>query len=146
MYAYLGIGTNLGDKETNLQTCLRLLQQQVGKIIRQSSVYKSAAWGFQSDNLFLNIAVCIDTHLTPEALLQSTQHIERGMGRSEKSVNGIYHDRIIDIDILLYEDVSLHTPVLQIPHPHIAERDFVRIPLQEILPPEHIFSSKHLQD
>lgn len=144
MYTYLGIGTNLGDKEANLRTCLQLLQQQVGTIVRQSSPYVSAPWGFQSDNEFLNIAVCINTPLAPEALLAATQQIERQMGRCEKSVNGIYHDRIIDIDILLYDNLSVNTPALQIPHPHIAERDFVRIPLQEILPPEHIFSSKHL--
>ncbi|MCM1035476.1 MAG: 2-amino-4-hydroxy-6-hydroxymethyldihydropteridine diphosphokinase [Bacteroides sp.] len=146
MYAYLGIGTNLGNKTANINTCLHLIKEYAGSIVRRSTIYESAPWGFRSDNAFLNIAVCIDTPFSPLALLNATQQIERRMGRTEKSVNGIYHDRIIDIDILLYENLLIDTPTLQIPHPHIAERDFVRIPLQEILQPDHIFSVKNLQE
>ena len=86
-----------------------------------------------SENSFLNAAVRVVTALSPEELLQETQQIELFMGRTQKSNGGQYHDRVIDIDILLYDDLSLSTPTLTIPHPLMNERDFVLIPLKEIL-------------
>ena len=90
-------------------------------------------WGFQSENKFLNACCRICTALSPIQLLKATQKIERSLGRTEKSKNGIYHDRLIDIDILYYDDLTMNTPQLTIPHPHIREREFVTVPLREIM-------------
>ena len=146
MQAYLGIGTNLGDKTHNIEACLALISERVGTILRQSSTVESEPWGYASQNTFLNLVVCVDTSLSPHQLMEVTQQIEQQLGRTEKSTNGGYKDRIIDIDILLYEDIQLSSPDLTIPHPFILERSFVYKPLQEILPVEHIFSSKLLHN
>lgn len=129
---YLSLGTNLGDKEANLHAAIRMIGERVGNVIRQSSFLATEPWGFESKNGFLNAAVCVETSLTPTQLLATTQEIERDMGRTEKSHNAVYHDRIIDIDILLYDDISITTPTLTIPHPLMEKRDFVMIPLREI--------------
>lgn len=136
-WVYLGIGTNLGDKLANGQTCVRLLGEQCGAVEQVSQPFASQPWGFESANAFLNWAVRLQTTLSPLQLLDATQAIERQMGRTTKSQNGLYHDRIIDIDILFYETQRWDTPTLSLPHPYLWERDFVRIPLQEILLPEH---------
>lgn len=133
MYAFLGIGTNLGDKEANIAHCLQFLREQVGKEVCCSSAYYSKPWGFQSEHDFLNIVAVFDTALSPLQLLQTTQSIEQQMGRTRKSHNGQYHDRIIDIDILLYGTQRINLPELHIPHPYILQRDFVRIPLFEAI-------------
>ncbi len=132
MLVYLSIGTNLRNRVANVEHALDLINGQVGRIVRRSSNFISEPWGFVSENTFLNIAVAVETELQPLELLAATQRIERIMGRTHKSVNGHYADRIIDIDILLYGNEKINLPELQIPHPHIEERDFVRIPLQEI--------------
>lgn len=137
MHYYLGIGTNLGNREANLRQALLLLNQRVGKCIACSSVYYSEPQGFESDNQFANMVSVYDTNnYSPSDILQITQDIEREMGRTQKSINGIYHDRIIDIDILLAKNgtLSLHcaTDTLTIPHPRIHERDFVTVPLREV--------------
>lgn len=130
---FLSLGTNLGDKEHNLHQAISEIQMRIGAIKAQSAFLQTAPWGFESKNSFLNAAVRVETDLSPFAVLRITQDIERHMGRTHKSVGGIYHDRIIDIDILLYDDLHLSTPELTIPHPHINERDFVLIPLSQIL-------------
>jgi len=129
---YLSLGTNLGDKEKNLLSAISEIERRIGPIRAQSAFLATEPWGFESANTFLNAAVCVETELPPLALLRETQQIERDMGRTQKSVGGQYHDRIIDIDILLYDDLHLVTEALTIPHPHMNERDFVLIPLQEI--------------
>lgn len=133
MKTYLGIGSNLGDKKKNIDCAIRQLSAEVGSVIRQSSYYISEAWGFQSEHDFVNIVVLIETTLDPLDLLHRIQKIEREMGRTQKSEHGIYSDRIINIDILLYDDLQLDLPQLKIPHPLMKERDFVMKPLQEIL-------------
>ena len=130
---YLSLGTNLGNKEQNLNTAISRIGESVGKVLRTSSYLATEPWGFDSENTFLNAALCVETKLAPEQLLAATQLIEREMGRREKSVNAVYHDRIIDIDILLYDDIHITTPTLTIPHPLMQQRDFVMIPLKEIL-------------
>lgn len=130
---YLSLGTNLGNKEDNLRNAIDRIGESVGSVLRCSSFLATEPWGFESANSFLNAAVCVETMLTPEEVLHATQAIERDMGRRHKSVNRVYHDRIIDIDILLYDDIQLQTPELTIPHPLMRERDFVMIPLREIL-------------
>lgn len=134
MITYLGIGTNLGDLAANLNRAVALIAEQAGHLLACSSYVKSEPWGFHSENIFLNAVVAIDTPHTPHELLAITQSIEKVMGRCHKSTNGLYTDRIIDIDILLYEGLSVDTPDLKIPHPYILERRFVYEPLQEIAP------------
>ena len=129
---YLGLGTNLGDKETNLRMAVEEIGKRVGEITSLSAFHASEPWGFESENSFLNAVCCVSTELTPIEVLHITQEIERELGRLKKSVNGIYSDRMIDIDILLYDDLHIQTPELTIPHPLMWERDFVMIPLREI--------------
>ena len=131
--AYLSLGTNLGDKEKNLLSAISEIERRIGPIRTQSAFLATEPWGFESENTFLNVAVCVETRLAPLDLLHVTQQIERDLGRTHKSVGGQYHDRIIDIDILLYDDLHLATKELTIPHLHMYERDFVLIPLQQIL-------------
>ena len=132
MKAFLSLGSNLGDKEANLDKAVGLINDQAGRVIRRSSFYYSEPWGFSSDNNFVNLVILIETDLDPIDLLHTTQGIERMLGRTEKSKNGQYADRIIDIDILLYESVMMQTEELTIPHPLMLERDFVMIPFKEI--------------
>ena len=130
---YLSLGTNLGSREDNLERALRLLQEQVGVLLRRSSVHETAPWGFESSHMFLNLCVCMATSLSPLQLLATTKQIERQLGRTQKSAHGHYADRLIDIDILLYDDAHINEPGLVIPHPHMYEREFVMMPLNEIL-------------
>lgn len=129
---YLGLGTNLGNKEANLRTAIYKLQERIGKQVSLSSFYETAPWGFESDHSFLNAAIGLETSLSPIEILHITQEIEKELGRTKKSVNGSYSDRLIDIDILLYDTLVLQTPELTIPHPLMTERDFVMNPLIEI--------------
>lgn len=133
MIAYLSLGTNLGDKRKNIVEAIKNIGELVGDVVRQSALYETEPWGFRSDNRFVNAAVCVDTQLSPRRLLEVTQRIEREMGRTLKSDGGEYHDRIIDIDILLYGDLHIDEPDLKIPHPLMHERDFVMTPLNEIM-------------
>lgn len=142
MLIYFGIGTNLGDREANLRTALQLLHDRVGECIACSSIYRSAPQGFASENEFANVVVVCHTDHSPEEVLLITQQIEREMGRTEKSVNGVYHDRVIDIDLLqagignresgIQTQVECNTDTLTLPHPRMHERDFVLIPLREV--------------
>ncbi len=130
---YLSLGSNLGDRKYEIKRAVELIGERIGAVERVSSLYETEPWGFSSDNMFVNAAVCVSTQLTPRALLEATQAIERDMGRTVKSVNGQYHDRTIDIDILLYDNIKVDEPDLKIPHPLMNERDFVMKPLKEIL-------------
>ena len=129
---FLGLGSNLGDKEANIRNAISLISERVGLVVRQSSLISTEPWGFESDQRFVNACVLCETTLTPRQVLRATQKIERELGRTHKSVNGHYADRLIDIDILLYDDLRVDEPDLQIPHPLMFERDFVMIPLGEI--------------
>ena len=142
MVIFLGIGTNLGDREANLRTALQLLHERVGECLACSLIYWSAPQGFVSENEFANMVVACETDHSPEEVLLITQQIELEMGRKEKSVNGIYHDRIIDIDLLQAFDenqiadkgkgIEVTSDTLILPHPRMQERDFVMIPLREV--------------
>ena len=138
MLIYFGIGSNLGNREANLLRAIELLHERVGECVACSSVYRSAPQGFVSDNEFANmVAVCQTVH-SPEEVLLITQQIEREMGRTEKSVNGLYHDRVIDIDLLQARGDEANEAIrrsgerLTLPHPRMQERDFVMIPLREV--------------
>ena len=135
MIIYLGIGTNLGNREENLRRAIELLHERVGECIACSSVYRSAPQGFVSENEFANIVAVCQSDYLPEEVLLITQQIEREMGRTEKSVDGVYHDRVIDIDLLQArgdEAIRRSGERLTLPHPRMQERDFVMIPLREV--------------
>ena len=134
---YLGLGTNLGDKEANLKAAIEEIRKRVGEVTSLSAFHASEPWGFKSENLFLNAVCSVSTNLSPIDVLHTTQEIERELGRLKKSINRIYSDRVIDIDILLYDDLHIDTPELTIPHPLMWQRDFVMIPLREIAPDEN---------
>ena len=131
---YLGLGTNIGNKKENLTRAIEALSLALGHYTALSSFIDTAPWGFESDNTFLNCAVAFETVLLPEELLGTTERIERELGRTAKSTGGTYHDRVIDIDILLYGNETIDTPRLTIPHPLMHLRDFVLEPLAEIAP------------
>ena len=128
MIGYLGLGSNLGNRQENLQKAIACLDP--GAV---SSVYETKPWGYSSENAFLNQVIRIDTALSPSELLQQIRQIEKSLGREEKTKDG-YEDRLIDIDILLYDDLILETEELTIPHPHLHERLFVLEGLNEIAP------------
>jgi len=130
--SYLALGTNLGDKERNLQLALEKIAENIGKISAVSSIYASEAWGYKSKNRFLNQVARIETILSPLELLKAVQVIETQMGRVRNN-SGRYHDRIIDIDIILYDDLVCRSEELTIPHPLYRQRPFVWKPLEEIL-------------
>lgn len=133
---YLGLGSNLGDAEENIRIACRMVAERIGDVRQQSDIYRTEPWGFQSDNTFANAVICVVTTMKPQDLLAATQQIERSMGRTEKTShrNGkaYYQDRIIDIDILLYDDLTIDEPNLKIPHPLMRQRDFVMIPLRQL--------------
>lgn len=126
---YLGLGTNLGDRFSNLIVCKRLIFSKVGNIIKESSIYKTAAWGIKNQPDFLNQVICVETTLYPFALLKTLLDLEKAMGRVRKQKWG---ERLIDIDILFYNDVIINSGELIIPHPFIEKRIFVLQPLAEI--------------
>ena len=139
---YLSLGTNLGNRTENIDCAIDLLTHRVGKPVSRSALYDTAPVGFASANRFLNAAVVLRSRLTPDEVLQATQLIEREMGRTHKSTDNGYTDRIIDIDILLAETpetpqtphLVIDTPQFCLPHKHLAERRFVLEPLAEIAP------------
>lgn len=130
----LALGTNLGQKRENMERACRMIEERIGKITAKSDYYETAPVGFASDNLFLNGAVTVETSRTADDILQITQEIEREMGRTRKSENGVHFDRLIDIDLLIYGTKIIHSERLELPHPHLHERRFVLEPLCEIAP------------
>ena len=156
---YLSLGSNLGDREQQLKQAIRFIDERIGEVVRQSSFIQTEPWGFQSDHRFLNAAICCLTDKTPREVLQLTQQIERDLGKTKAhatrrapqssalspqpssitpqpsalSPQPSYFNRPIDIDILLYDDWKVSEPDLKIPHPLMHQRDFVMIPLKEIM-------------
>lgn len=131
---YIAFGSNLGDTAQNIDNAIDRLQDNGCTLISCSSYIETKSEGFQSEHTFLNAAAMFETGLTPQQLLRLTQQIEKNMGRTAKSVDGQYHDRIIDIDLLLFDDWTLSTPTLTLPHPRMHQRRFVLKPLSEIAP------------
>lgn len=129
---YLSLGSNLGNRELTIERAIQLINTSIGRVVRRSSLYYTVPWGFSSEHEFVNAAIAVETSLSPHEVLNTIQTIERELGRTEKSVNGQYHDREIDIDILLYDNLQINDPDLKIPHPLMFSRDFVMKPLREI--------------
>lgn len=139
---YIGLGSNLGDRESLIREALRLVELNIGPIVRTSGFIETEPLGFQSEHLFLNAVALVVTTLAPHQCLTATQRIERMLGRKQKSKGGVYHDRPIDIDLLIYDNLHITTPELTLPHPHIGERPFVKLPLREIMDEESRLNSE----
>jgi 2-amino-4-hydroxy-6-hydroxymethyldihydropteridine diphosphokinase len=129
---FLGLGSNIGDRIKNLDEAVAGIKETVGDIVAYSSVYVAEPWGFESETGFLNRVICVETNLSPSGLLERALIIESRMGRLRKGKK--YAPRIIDIDILLYDNLVIEEESLKIPHPLLHQRKFVLIPLCEIAP------------
>jgi 2-amino-4-hydroxy-6-hydroxymethyldihydropteridine diphosphokinase len=129
---FLGIGTNLGDRQNNLEKSVAGIEEFIGQVLKTSSVFETEAWGFHTKDKFLNMVVKVETVLNPNVLLENTQMIESLLGRVKSKKR--YISRLIDIDILFYEDLHLDDENLKIPHPLLHKRKFVLVPLCEIAP------------
>jgi len=129
--AYLSLGSNEGNRKQWLAKACALLADSCGTLAQSSAIYETAAWGLTDQPAFLNMAVCLQTTLDPAALLVGILSIELSMGR-ERTIK--WGPRIIDIDILFYNDLIINTAALTIPHPFLHQRRFVLTPLAEIAP------------
>ena len=129
---FLGVGTNLGDRETNLKEALAGIGKYIGRVVNSSSVYETEPWGFHAEQQFLNIVAKVETELIPSAVLNAILILETGLGRV-RSENQ-YSSRTIDIDILFYGDEIINSEELKVPHPLLHKRKFVLVPLAEIEP------------
>jgi 2-amino-4-hydroxy-6-hydroxymethyldihydropteridine diphosphokinase len=128
---YLLTGGNMGDRVAYLSGAEKEIARNCGTVVRTSSIYETEAWGLEDQEPFLNQVLCIQTHLPPEDLMQAILIIESGFGRKR---NERYGPRLIDIDILLYNDEVVDHPGLKIPHPRMQSRRFVLTPLAELAP------------
>lgn len=129
---FLGIGTNLGNREINLEQAVAGIEENIGTVLQSSSIYETDPWGFESKDKFLNMIIKVETTLSPSLLLEKIKIIESLLGRVRGGMQ--YSSRLIDIDILLYEDLIVDEERLVIPHPLMHERKFVMVPLCEIAP------------
>lgn len=127
---FLLLGGNLGDKAKIFENVCQMLEKSIGEIVGKSSVYETEPWGFESDHLFWNQVLVIETELQPNEVLKSTKKIEDMIGRERKAHR--YISRLIDIDLLFYNDLVLQSEELEIPHPRMIDRRFVLEPLAEI--------------
>jgi len=147
----LSTGSNLGNREENLDSVRRLIGEYIGRILNTSAIYESPSWGYRSENLFYNQCLSVEMELGARDCLDQVHKVERLLGRERETtatdINSVEHvpkgmdreaivylDRIIDIDILFYNDLILDTGSLKIPHERMAERRFILLPLAEILP------------
>lgn len=147
---FLGLGSNIGERETILNQACKEIERLIGPVVGRSAFIETEPWGFKSANKFMNAVVRCHTDLEPLPLLNVTQSIERILGKRKKHAternpspstfhlppSTLYHDRPIDIDILLYDCATINEPRLQVPHPLMLQRDFVMIPLREVLKQE----------
>lgn len=134
---YLSLGSNLGDRAANIRTALSHIDDNIGTVYRVATPVHSQPDGYSSPNPYLNTVCLVHTMMNPQRVLREIEKIEVAMGRRHKTTyapDGTprYTDRIIDIDILLYDHLTIHTPLLTIPHPRMYQRDFVMQPLREI--------------
>ncbi len=127
---YIALGTNLGDRKTNLRAAIEAMPPDV-MVITESHVYETPPWGYEDQPAFLNMVVKAETGLEPEALLKYLKQLEGKLGRES---NFRWGPRLIDLDILFYDDLIIDTPPLVIPHPRLHKRAFVLVPLKDVAP------------
>lgn len=131
---YVGLGSNQGERGWLMSRALDLLEERIGRIIGRSALYETEPWGFTSEYPFLNAVAALETGLKPFDVLRITQQIEIELGRKQKSRDGGYVDRTMDIDLLFYDDLCLDSPILVLPHPLMHLRDFVLRPMVDLAP------------
>ncbi len=129
--AFLLTGSNLGDRLQNLEVALHSIQQELGNIVTASSIYETAPWGLDNQEAFLNQVLKLSTNLTPNELLEAVLAIEQKMGRVRQQHWG---SRLIDIDLLFFNEEIITTEFLTLPHPYLHQRNFVLVPMAEISP------------
>ena len=129
----LSLGSNLHDKKQNLLNALKKIDNKIGKILKISSIYQTDPWGFDTENRFLNMAIMLETSLSPKGLLEELKSIEKSAGRTQKTTTH-YESRCLDIDIIFYNEEVYFDKDLQLPHKHAHKRKFVLIPVAEICP------------
>lgn len=135
MKYHLNIGTNLGERESNLRSAIYSIETSTKCVAEVSSFIETDAWGFNSENKFLNVAVAVDCHIEPFAMLDLLQRIEQSLGSSShRNEDGSYKDRVVDIDIIAVDEMIINTDSLIIPHPRMHLREFVLKPLAELAP------------
>jgi 2-amino-4-hydroxy-6-hydroxymethyldihydropteridine diphosphokinase len=127
------LGTNIGNRLKNLKNSIILINQNAGRVLIESSIYETEPWGFSSDLPFYNMAISIETKLSPTELIKQLNKVESGIGRERSNKNG-YENRIIDIDIISFGNIVIDTPELNIPHPRMHLRKFTLLPIMEIAP------------
>ena len=135
MNYYLNIGSNIGDRRDNLYRAVVALAGCTGGDCAVSPIVESEPWGFESDNRFMNLGVCLQSTMSPWQMLERIHEIERELGSaSHRDAQGGYVDRLVDIDIVAIDDLVIDSPSLQVPHRHLPERDFFLIPMQHLAP------------
>ena len=135
MVYYLNIGSNLGEREVCVRGAVRALEMAVGGVARCSEMVESEAWGYESENVYVNMGVAMECDVKPCDMLTITQCIERDMGSAvHRNADGGYCDRSVDIDIIAVDDVVMDSEALTIPHPRMHIRDFVLRPMMELAP------------
>mgnify|MGYP006290077207 CR=1 FL=1 len=130
---YLLLGSNLGDKRGKISRAIREIETQIGSVVKQSSYYASEPWGFEASDDFINVVVEVKTYLKPAEILLKILEIEKEAGRN-RSRSQAYASRVLDVDILFYDDLIMETGDLSIPHPRLQRRRFTLVPLTEIAP------------
>lgn len=131
---FFSLGSNLGDKQKNIEQAYKEIKKRIGNIVSKSAFYITQPEGFESENEFINSVCEVTTTMTPREVLQETQNIEKRVGRTTKSQQGVYSDRLIDIDILMFDNQIIEEPDLIVPHPRFHIRNFVLEPFAEISP------------
>ena len=129
MHVFLSLGGNLGNTQEIFEACYPMIENKVGAILQQSSLYRTAAWGLQDQADFTNQVILVETTLNPHTILTEIQAIEKALGR-ERTIT--WGPRTLDLDILFIDQQIIQTTDLQVPHPHIQDRKFVLIPMEEI--------------
>ncbi|NSW45967.1 MAG: 2-amino-4-hydroxy-6-hydroxymethyldihydropteridine diphosphokinase [Bacteroidales bacterium] len=131
----ISLGSNIGNRISNINQAIEAIKDLGGKVLKQSSIYESEPWGYKSENWFYNAVILYESYFEAEQLLAFLLDIEKKMGRRRSNVNETFYvDRIIDLDILFCDKCLLTSSILTLPHPHLHERLFVLLPLQEISP------------
>jgi 2-amino-4-hydroxy-6-hydroxymethyldihydropteridine diphosphokinase len=128
----LSTGSNLGNRKENLNAAGEMIAERIGRVRQASSMYRSAAWGYHSSDIFFNQCLEVRTEYSPRECMKRILEIERRMGRFRKG--SVYADRVIDIDILFFDDRVMESDKLTVPHPRLHKRRFVLLPLASILP------------
>ena len=129
---YIALGSNIGDKSKNLSSAIEEINTLIGEVTEVSSFFENEPQGFESNNIFLNACLICKTNLDPLNTLKELKKIEKKMGR--KRTNGVYKDRIIDLDIIFYDQLVFNSKKLTIPHKEYKNRNFILIPLAELTP------------